>query len=112
MTFDKEGAELKKLRKKPSWSRYYFNLKTGQYAHLEGSPLAIKDIETRQWKRQKVRTKRISKSEYDEKRPKGVLFGYGCPYSPTRQRLGKKSNAPAFHEVTFVYWAVEEKPLV
>ena len=96
------------MRDKPTQTRYYKNLKTGQYALLEGSPLAIKDIEERQWKRQKVRVKRISKREYRAAVPNAVL-GYGYNgYYPNVRRKGRseirKGNIFKGHEVSFYYW--------
>lgn len=92
------------MRKKPSIERYYRNTKTGQYAKLEGSPLAIKDVETRQWKRQKVRTKRVSKREYYQNVPRfgEVVKEIGMGY---KYRFGSRSklHLPAFHEMFFTY---------
>lgn len=95
------------MRNKPTQTRYYRNTKTGQYALLEGSPLAINDIEERQWKRQKMCTKRISKRQYRAAVPNAVL-GYGYSYYPNVRRKGRseirKGNIFAGHKASFYYW--------
>lgn len=92
---------------KPTQTRYYKNLKTGQYCTLEGSPLAIRNIETKQWKLQKVSVKRIPKREWKANVPNAII-GYGYNYNPNFNRKGRseirKGKNGSVHDCSFFFW--------
>lgn len=93
------------MREKPTISRYYRNIKTGQYCHLEGSRMAINEVEKTEWAIQKVITKRIPKREFEANKPR-ILLGYSITMHPHRdaQKAIRENRKTDFIKFSMCYF--------
>jgi hypothetical protein len=62
------------MRQKPTITRYFRNTKTGEYAGLSGSPIAVNRVINVEWPRlQKVMVQRVSRREFKANTPSTML---------------------------------------
>ena len=93
---------------KKSITRHYRNQKTGQYAKLSGSPIAIRRIENFEWPRwQKIVVKRVSRREYLKNIvPIGEVvqsIGLVVMYRRNRMKENRAGIVSVGHEVSYFY---------
>lgn len=85
---------------KPTLKRYYKNPKKGTYAHLSGSPIAIKACE-KNWRSAKMVVVRVSKREYEINVPRfGEIvkaIGLGSSFCSRDFKKNQRLGTVKFH---------------